>query len=125
MNKIVDLNLVIKIDGSIRRKTTGRPQAFAKKLKIARTTLFETIAYLKEEMRAPIVYNEKEKTYEYEYWPKFYLGDEIVDDMISGNMDQDFGGDDYEETDKHSSMVDTDNVILDDKIKFNELFIDD
>ena len=74
MSRFVDLYLVYQLDVQIRQRATGIPEELAKKLAISVFTLHFTIAYLKDEMRAPIIFNKKKNTYEYEYPPKFYIG---------------------------------------------------
>ena len=149
MYRLVDLNTVCQLDRLIRSETTGTNQELAKKLNITRTTLFDTLEYLREEMRAPIVYNKLKKTYEYEYATKFYIGveafraisgekdnqdkeievsdsaldDEIADDRFeSEELDYVGGGSDDDEWYKNSADVDADDVLLDRDIDFNNLF---
>lgn len=55
-----------RIDQLIRLKSAGTSNAFAQKLGISRTTLFNYIGFLKE-LGGPIKYNRTAKTYEYEY----------------------------------------------------------
>jgi len=71
--KLVDLAKISRLDALIRRKATGDPKELADKLEISRSSLFELISYLKEEMRAPIIYNRNRPSYVYEYTPRFCL----------------------------------------------------
>jgi transcription initiation factor IIE alpha subunit len=58
----------------IRHKSTGSPDELAERLGMSRSSLFELIAYLKEEMNAPIIYDRDRVSYVYSYTPKFNLG---------------------------------------------------
>ena len=74
MKRLVNLQKVARMDNLIRHASTGTPEQFAKQLGMSRSTLFETIMYLKEEMNAPIIYDHTRPSYIYIYPPKFYLG---------------------------------------------------
>ena len=74
MKRLVNLQKVARMDNLIRHASTGTPEQFAKQLGMSRSTLFETIMYLKEEMDAPIIYDPSRPSYIYIYPPKFYLG---------------------------------------------------
>ena len=71
------------------RASTGSPEDLAERLGMSRSSLFELIAFLKEEMRAPIIYSKNRQSYMYEYPPNFYLGfehghlhpDEMIDNL--------------------------------------------
>jgi len=150
MKQSVDLHTVWKLDDLIRRQATGTCLELAKHLGISRTTLYELISYLKDEMDAPIAYNKDKEMYKYEYIPKFYIGFEIggtLSEELNFNKkysanedDDDFISDDmleYEEIenmtggiadeDWHSCSMDDlpDDVILDEDINFNDLYIDE
>ena len=161
MKKLVDLAAVCSLDRLIRSgEATGSHIEIAKKLNISRTTLFETISYLQVEMRVPIYYNVRGKMLEYEFCPKFYLSQEIINILICesetdiankcGNRsDCDFDSEENDTDDERSNEIlelselsvieggvkeevwykdsidnDSDNVILDDDIDFNNLFFD-
>jgi hypothetical protein len=133
-------------------KATGTNNELMKNLGISRTTLYETIAYLRDEMQAPITYNKAMKTYEYEYLPKFYIGFEMEptylgdrgsdrnshashnagsdddnwtsdDELEAMEMETMFGGND--DWNKSPDNDDSDNEPLDDDINFNDLYFDD
>lgn len=74
MRRFVDLVQISRLDRLIRRKSTGSPEQLAEKLGLSRSSLFEIISYLKEEMEAPIRYDRHRLSYFYEYIPKFHLG---------------------------------------------------
>ena len=94
MKKLVDLVKLDRLDGLIRRAATGSPEELAKRLGMSRSSLFEFIAYLKEEMRAPIIYNAARPSYMYSYTPKFYLGFEMENDenLASRELNETYGG---------------------------------
>jgi len=77
MKRLVNLANVVCLDNIIRMGMSGRPEELAKKLNISRTNFFDTISFLREEMSAPIEYDEHNKIYKYTFIPKFYLGGEI------------------------------------------------
>ena len=81
MSRLVDLVKLARLDHLIRHQATGNPDELAERLDISRSTLFELIAYLKEEMNAPIVYDRDRLSYTYSYPPKFYLGFEPVHEV--------------------------------------------
>lgn len=58
------LSLLKRIDFLIRRKATGKPQDFAKKLNISEASLFRYLRDLKD-MGAPIFYNSDRENYTY------------------------------------------------------------
>jgi ribosomal protein S25 len=72
--KLINIEKLDRIHNMIRREATGTPEEFAERLKISRSTLFNTLKYLKENMDAPIIYNNSKKSYTYKYKPKFHLG---------------------------------------------------
>jgi predicted DNA-binding transcriptional regulator YafY len=123
MKKLIDLAILDRLDRLIRRKATGSPAELAKRLGVSRSTLFELIAYLKDEMRAPIIYVGGRQSYVYEYTPKFYLGFER-DHLKTTEMINTCGGGDEKEKRRHKVEIeiDDDEYILDDDIDFNDLY---
>ena len=126
MKKLVDLAILDRLDRLIRRKATGSPEELAKRLGVSRSTLFELIAYLKDEMRAPIIYVSGRQSYVYEYTPKFYLGFER--DFSDGKKYSIIGREEKEpRAEKEKSKrkieieIDDDEYILDDDIDFVNL----
>ena len=68
-NKImiyVDIRKLLDIDRFISRKCTGKAQEFAKKVGISRSSLFEYLEYMRQELRVEIVYNRYSETYYYD-----------------------------------------------------------
>ena len=74
MRRLVDLVKLDRLDSLIRHQSTGTPEELAERLEMSRSTLFDLILYLREEMQAPIQYNKYIKSYVYTYQPRFYLG---------------------------------------------------
>lgn len=62
----MDIRKIQKIDRLIRSKQTGTPKEFAKKLACSERTIFHYIAFIKERLNAPIVYNINNESYMYE-----------------------------------------------------------
>ena len=123
MKKLIDLVKLNRLDQLIRRKVTGTPDELARRLEMSRSSLFEMIAFLKEEMKAPIVYISSRPSYVYEYTPRFFLGferDHLGDDeMVNAH-----GGADEKMKGKQKIEIEIDDVqyILDDDIDFNDLY---
>jgi len=72
--RLLDLNNINRLDALIRRNATGNPEELAERLEMSRSSMFELIAYLKEELNAPIVYDHDKRSYVYTFTPKFHLG---------------------------------------------------
>ena len=125
MKRLVDLVKLNRLDNLIRRAATGSPQNLAERLEMSRSSLFELITFLKEEMRAPIVYNKNRPSYMYSYAPKFYLGferdrlgtAEMVDIHDSGDEDQK-----RNRKIKIEIEIGNNDFILDDDIDFTDLY---
>lgn len=60
------IRILIRIDELIRTKLTGTPKQLAQKLEISERSVHYYIAFMKNEMKAPIVYDSKNETYLYE-----------------------------------------------------------
>ncbi len=120
MRRLIDLVKLARLDNLIRRQATGNPEELAERLELSRSSLFEIIAFLKEEMGAPIRYNRYRPSYVYEYTPKFNLGFE-KDRLPSSDMYDITGGSDKAGQDD----VDMDDNKWDDDIDFNDLYNDD
>ncbi|MCD7925664.1 MAG: hypothetical protein LUI85_13630 [Bacteroides sp.] len=54
------------MDSMIQRRNTGSPTEFAKKLEISRSTFFEYIAYMRDELMLNIQYNRYTENYYYD-----------------------------------------------------------
>jgi len=150
MKRLVDLIKLDRLDYLIRRAATGTPEELAKRLEMSRSSLFELITFLKEDMRAPIVYIRSRPSYVYSYTPQFYLGFERErmnaadmadtygggeDNEIKNNfecerlepdeMTNTFGGGINEGKKKKIKVeieINDDDCILDDDIDFNDLY---
>ena len=62
----IDLQKLINIDHLVHIRRTGTPAEFARKVGLSRSTLFEYIAYLRDELQVGIAYNRYETTYYYD-----------------------------------------------------------
>jgi len=117
--KLVNLVIIDRLDRLIRHKATGTPDELASQLEMSRSSLFELIAFLKAEMKAPIIYVGSRQSYVYEYTPKFYLGfepDQSEDENMNNVCDEDAEKENIEDD------IDDDDYILDDDIDFNNLY---
>jgi hypothetical protein len=65
-NVIMDIRVFIRLHELINTKQTGTPIQLAKKLEISERSLHYYIAFMKNELKAPIVYDRKIETYWYE-----------------------------------------------------------
>ena len=74
MKKLVDIIKFDRLDSLIRHAATGSPEKLAERLGISRGGLFNLIAFLKDEMHAPVYYNKNRCSYMYSFIPEFYLG---------------------------------------------------
>jgi predicted DNA-binding transcriptional regulator YafY len=66
------LNLLQQLDQFIRRKKTGSPPEFARKMGISERSLYESLKVLKE-LGAPIRFSRHEHSYYYEVEGQFYV----------------------------------------------------
>jgi len=129
MRRFIDLVLLDRLDRLIRRKATGVPEYLAERLGISRSSLFEVIKYLKDEMDAPIIYDRGRLSYTYEYTPKFFLGFER-ERLNTQEMDYSFGAEEDKKIKSKKKKIktysdgDSDDYILDEDINFNDLYID-
>jgi len=73
MNLIERLQLLERCDGLIRRKATGKPKAFAKRLGVSKSTLYETLNLMRA-MGGPIAYCNSRGCYFYTYETVFHFG---------------------------------------------------
>jgi len=115
MRRLVDLKILSRLDRLIRRAATGTPKEFAERLGISCSSLYELLAYMKNEMDAPIIFDNTRPSYMYAYPPKFYLGFER--DRLETNEQQNT----FEGLDE-SGEIDDDDCILDNDIDFSDLY---
>jgi hypothetical protein len=66
------LNLLLKLDLSIRQKGTGVPREFARKMGISERSLYEYLKVLKD-LGAPIKWSRLDQSYYYAVEGKFYI----------------------------------------------------
>ena len=62
----MDIRVFIRLHELINTKQTGTPNQLAKKLEISERSLHYYIAFMRKELKAPIVYDRKKQTYWYE-----------------------------------------------------------
>ena len=124
MKRLVDLAKLARLDNLIRRAATGTPDELAERLEMSRSSLFELIAFLKNEMRAPIIYKRHRQSYVYSYTPKFYLGFERERFETAGQTNTHGGNDDEKQNKTTQAEIEITgkNITLDDDINFNELY---
>jgi hypothetical protein len=120
MRRFVDLIKLKRLDQMIRSKATGAPDDFAKHLGMSRSSLYEMLAFLKEEMKAPIIYDGYKPSYVYQYTPRFHLGFERLETIEkTGNY-----GSGIEKKKKKKKKIanDNDDFLLDIDIDFTDLY---
>lgn len=61
----MDIKVIIRIHDLICIERTGRPKELSQKIGISIRTLYEYIAFMKNELRAPITYNKNKESYAY------------------------------------------------------------
>jgi hypothetical protein len=61
----LDIRIIIRIDNLIMKEMTGSPKQLASKLCITERTVYNYLAFMKSEMKAPIVYNNQRISYVY------------------------------------------------------------
>ncbi len=65
----LDIRLIIRIDVLISREMTGSPKKLASKLAITERSVYNYIAFMKQELKAPISYDYNKLSYVYtEEW---------------------------------------------------------
>lgn len=61
----MDIRIIIKLHDYIRLDQTGAPKDLGVKLGISVRTLYEYIAFMKQELNAPVVYERDKQSYKY------------------------------------------------------------
>ena len=61
----LDILIIIRLHDFIQLEKTGNPKALGFKLGISTRTLYEYIAFMKQELNAPIVYERQKQSYKY------------------------------------------------------------
>lgn len=61
----LDIRIIIRLHDFIQLEKTGNPKALGFKLGISTRTLYENIAFMKQELNAPIVYERHKQSYKY------------------------------------------------------------
>ncbi len=62
----MDIRIIIRLNELIAAEQTGSPKELASKLDISIRSVYNYIAFMKKEMKAPIVYNYQRLSYVYE-----------------------------------------------------------
>jgi len=114
MKRLVDLKELDRLNTLIRHKATGDSEELARRMNMSRSNLFKLIKFLKEEMKAPIIYDNSIQSYVYSYIPKFNL---------SFEPDTEQNDDGYTNAIRNKNDVDNYDANLDDNIDFNDLYL--
>ena len=61
----MDVRLIIRMHEIIKSSKTGTPKDFSYKLNVSERTLYNYLAFMKNELKAPIVYDEIKQSYLY------------------------------------------------------------
>jgi ACT domain-containing protein len=75
------LQLIERIDTLIRHRATGTPDDMAEKLEVSRSTWFNYLHILKEDLGFPIDYDPEKQTYFYTARGAFRIGYTIDPDL--------------------------------------------
>ena len=62
----MDIRLIIRLNELITAEQTGSPKELASKLDISIRTVYNYIAFMKRDMKAPIIYDFQRLSYVYE-----------------------------------------------------------
>ncbi len=61
----LDIRIIIRLDSLITLEMTGSPKELASKLSITERSVYNYIAFMKQELKAPIKYNYQRTSYLY------------------------------------------------------------
>ena len=61
----MDIRIIKKIHSKILTESTGNPKKLAIKLNVSERTIYNYIHFMREELKAPIIYNGIKGTYQY------------------------------------------------------------
>ena len=61
----MDIRIIIRLDELIRNEQTGSPKELASKLGITERSVYNYIAFMKRELKAPILYYSQRVSYIY------------------------------------------------------------
>lgn len=62
----MDIRIIKKIHSKILTESTGNPKIFAMKLNVSERTIYNYINFMRNELKAPIIYNRAKGTYLYD-----------------------------------------------------------
>ena len=61
----MDIRIIIRIHDCILKGYTGTPKEFSSKLGVSERTLYNYISFMKQDLKAPIIFNGDRRSYEY------------------------------------------------------------
>jgi transcriptional antiterminator len=61
----LDIRIIIRLHDFIQLEQTGTPKDLGFKLGVSTRTLYEYIAFMKQELNAPIIYVRQKQSYKY------------------------------------------------------------
>ena len=62
----MDIRIIKKIHSKILTDSTGSPKKLAVKLNVSERTIYSYINFMRQDLKAPIIYNRIKGTYQYE-----------------------------------------------------------
>jgi tetrahydromethanopterin S-methyltransferase subunit H len=62
----LDIRIIIQLDNLIGKEMTGSPKQLASKLSMTERSVYNYIAFMKQEMNAPILYDYQRISYVYD-----------------------------------------------------------
>ena len=62
----MDIRIIKKIHSKILTESTGSPKKLAVKLNVSELTIYSYINFMRQDLKAPIIYNRIKGTYQYE-----------------------------------------------------------
>ena len=79
----MDIRKIIRIHDLITAKQTGTPKELAQKLEISERTVFSYIAYMREQLNAPIAYDNNRSYYYESVCVLSFKGGLIINNVIN------------------------------------------
>lgn len=62
----MDIRIIIRIHELTKTSQTGTPKELAKKIEVSERTVYNYIAFMRDELKAPIIYNVVSSNYCYD-----------------------------------------------------------
>ena len=72
----MDIRIIIRLHDFIQLEQTGTPKDLGFKLGVSTRSLYEYIAFMKQELNAPIVYERNKQSYKYSTYCRFCFDNE-------------------------------------------------